>query len=189
MHFLCKCGYRFHDSSDCLSYKGGIIADQDWNEFWDCIEELGKSHKNDHAIYEQIDHLFRVNLYQCPSCGRVFIEDPENRSQFIRFTPCLEGEPEPDVNKRLLISSYGKKWKGHLYANWYDEKPEWCAHRGMIYPMVNIQLDNLSFDDHEVFEKRFYELFEHLKGLKLISYAILNVNHKRKFMWGENDDK
>ena len=112
-----------------------------------------------------------VQQYQCPSCGRVFIEDPENRSQFIRFIPCLEGEPEPDVNKKLLISSYGEKWKGHLYANWHDEKPEWCAHRGMIYPMVNIQLDNLSFDDHEVFEKRFYELFDHLKELKLISYA------------------
>ena len=189
MHFLCKCGYRFHDSSDCLSYKGRIIADQDWNEFWDCMEKLEKSHKNDHAIYERINHLLQLNLYQCPSCGRVFIEDPENRSQFIRFTPCLEGEPEPDVNKRLLISSYGKKWKGYLYANWHDEKPEWCAHRGMICPIVNIQLDNLSFDVYEDFEKGFYELFEHLKELKLISYAILNVNHKRTFMWSENDDK
>ena len=59
----------------------------------------------------------------------------------------------------------------------------------MIYPILNIKLDDLAFDDYEAFEKRFYELLEHLKGLKLISSAILNVNHKRTFMWSENDSK
>ena len=117
----------------------------------------------------------------------MYIENPEKPSYLIMFTPCAEGEPEPDINKRLLISSHGEQWKGHLYADWYDEKPEWCEHRGMIYPILNIQLDDLSFDDFEAYEKRFYELFEHLKGLHLISYAILNVNHKRTFMWVEKE--
>ena len=53
----------------------------------------------------------------------------------------------------------------------------------MIMPNLNIQLDDLHFDDYESFEKRFYELFEHLKGLHLIKHATLNVNRKKVFTW------
>ncbi len=183
MHFLCKCGYRIHDSSDFLSYKATIIADQDMNEFWNLIEKAERPHTEVIEIFYKLIKLMERSIYECPSCGRVFIENPEERSRLIRFTPCLEGEPEPDVNKRLLISSYGEKWKGSLYADWYDQKPEWMNHHGMIMPDLNIQLDNLNFDDYEAFEKRFYELFEHLKGLDLINHATLNVNRKKVFTW------
>ena len=30
MKFLCKCGYSIHDTTDCLSYKGTLIADAKW---------------------------------------------------------------------------------------------------------------------------------------------------------------
>lgn len=188
MHFLCKCGYRIHDNSDLHSYKAAIIADQDMTEFWDLIEKAEQPHTEMIEIFYKLAALMERHIYQCPSCGRIFIENPEERSQLIRFTPCLEGEPEPDVNKRLLISSYGEKWKGLLYADWYDEKPEWMSHHGMIMPNLNIQLNDLHFDDYEAFEKRFYELFEHLKGLHLINHATLNVNRKKVFTW-QYDEK
>ncbi len=183
MYFLCKCGYRIHDNTDCLSYKGTIIADQDMNEFWDLIEKVERPHAETVEIFNELVGLMGRYIYQCPSCGEIFIEDQSNRSKLIEFTPCTEGKSEPDVNKRLLRSAHEEKWKGYLFADWYDEKPEWVKYRGMIMQNLNIQLDNLNFDDYEAFEKRFYELLEHLKGLNLINHAILNVNRKRTFMW------
>ncbi len=189
MHFLCKCGYRLHDSSDNIRYKGRIIADQDWNEFWNLIEKLKKSQVTLDEIYDKIYDLFDLTIYQCPSCGRVYFQNTEIAPRLIGFTPCLEAEPEPDVNKKLLISAHKEKWKGSLYADWYDEKPEWLDSHGIILPNLNIQLDNLSFDDYTAFEKRFYELLEHLKGLNLITHAILNVNNKREFMWEDSKNQ
>lgn len=183
MHFLCKCGYRIYDNTDCLSYKGTIIADQDMDEFWDLITKAERPHNETVEIFDELTSLMKRCIYQCPSCGRIFIDDQSDNSRLIRFTPCAEGEPEPDVNKSLLCSCYEEKWKGFLLADWYDEKPEWLENHGVIMPNLNIKLDNLRFDNYTDFEKRFYELFEHLKGLNLIGYAILNVNRKRIFIW------
>ncbi|MBR6243548.1 MAG: hypothetical protein IKQ90_08650 [Ruminococcus sp.] len=68
MHFLCKCGFRLHDSSDKIYYKGRVIADQDWNKFWEYIEKLEKPYGGDtREIYNSIHDLFGMNMYQCLS--------------------------------------------------------------------------------------------------------------------------
>ncbi len=46
MKFLCKCGKVIHDTTDNLSYKGTIIADQDIDILWGIIEKLQKPHRN-----------------------------------------------------------------------------------------------------------------------------------------------
>lgn len=196
MNFLCKCGYRIHDSSDGLSYKGWIIADQDMDEFWHLTErkeEILHSEKADMTEVDTIDsRLYSITeraIYQCPSCGRVFIEDLLDDFKLIQFTPCIDGKPEPDVSKKLLISSYGEKWNGYMFADWYDEIPNWSNAHGNIVPVVNIDLDDLEFDDYEAFEKRFYELFEHLKGLGLITSARLDVNQKNIFNWNSGQNR
>ena len=192
MHFLCKCGYRMLDNTDCLSYKCRIIADQDIDEFWDLIykrSEISQNENSDmtrtevYAIDSRLDNIMERFMYQCPSCGRLFLENPDERAGLIMFTPCSDGEPEPDVNRKLLISSHGERWKGFLSADWYDDKPKWSDYHGLIIPIVNIELEDLYFNDYEAFEKRFYELFEHLKALNIISYAKLNVNKKNIFKW------
>lgn len=189
MHFLCKCGYSIHDTSDNLSYKANIIADQDMDEFWNLIEEAEKPHNETKAIFHKLTDLMIRCIYQCPLCGRLYIEDQDNDFRFICFSPCSEGEPDSDVSKKLLRSKYGDKWKGYLYADWYDKKPDWCEYHGMIWPMVNIQLDDLEFNDREAFEKRFYELLEHMKALDLIYSATLNINGKRTTVWKRRSEE
>lgn len=190
MHFLCKCGYGIHDSSDGLSYKGWIIADQDWDEFCHLTDRKAELRCSENADMHEADaidsRLYAITeraMYQCPACGRVYIENLLDDLNLVEFTPCPEGEPAPDVSKKLLISSYGEKWKGYLFADWYDEIPRWSKTHGNIVPVVNIDLDDLEFDDYEAFEKRFYELFEHLKALGIITSASLDVNQKNIFNW------
>lgn len=37
MHFYCQCGNRIDDTTDMISYKARMIADQDWDGFLDAI--------------------------------------------------------------------------------------------------------------------------------------------------------
>ena len=172
MKFKCDCGNVIHDTSDNLSYKGYIIADQDVDEFWSMIEEAEKPHVKKLDIFWKLDALMKSAIYQCPSCGRLFIDDPDDKSRFMVFAPDINGESDQKVNKRLLVSSHGDKWKGFLHAFWYDEKPSWCDYKGVIDPDVNIKYDNLMFDDYEAFENRFYEILEDMKSKNII--RILN---------------
>lgn len=96
--------------------------------------------------------------------------------------------PEGAVNAKLLNSHKASAWKGRLYAYWYDEKPEWMEHRGMIGPEVNIEFENLVFDDYEQFEIRFWDLFKELKEKKFIKTARLEKNRKKIFDWTEQFD-
>ena len=82
MHFLCKCGYGIHDSSDGLSYKGWIIADQDWDEFCHLTDRKAELRCSENADMHEADaidsRLYAITeraMYQCPACGRVYIEN------------------------------------------------------------------------------------------------------------------
>ena len=183
MKFLCKCGNIIHDTSDCLSYKGTLIADQDLNEFWDIIEKAEQPHDERIDIFLELEKLMTRNVYQCDSCGMVFIEDQSDKYKLVMFTPCTDGTPEPEVSRKLFNSAHMENWKGYLHADWSDKKPEWCEHNGYIFPILNIKIENTEFDEYEAFEKRFYELFEYLKGLDLITNATLTINGKRAFSW------
>ena len=189
MNFLCKCGYRIHDTSDCLSFKGTLIADQYINEFWRTIEKAEQPHDEKIDIFLELEKLMQRNVYHCDSCGRVFIEDQADKYKLVMFTPCADGTPEPDVSRKLFNSAHMENWKGSLHADWRDKKPEWCEHHGMIFAILNIKIENTEFDDYEAFEKRFYELFEHLKGLDLITDASLTINNKRAFDWRRSKEQ
>ena len=184
MHFSCQCGILIHDTADNLPYKGKIIADQDFNTLWDLIEKLEKQHIDRIDVYNKIHDLLMREIYQCPKCGRIYIENQAQNYDLVGFQMESPEQQEKKENRSLLLSAYGEKWKGHLYAEWRDEKPDWwCDHHGIIMPEVNIKMDNLVFDDYDAFEKRFYEVFEELKVRDIIVSASLKANGKTIFTW------
>lgn len=93
-----------------------------------------------------------------------------------------------DGNKKLFMSAYGEKWKGALYADWYDEKPSWMEYHGSIMPCVNIKLENLHFDNYDLFEKRFFEVLEYLKELDIVVSASMRVNGKQTYNWPDKGE-
>lgn len=128
MHFYCTCGYRISDTSDFLSFKASVLSNQDEEDYVDGIEVLVKEESLcpgeqwERIFMEKMLRCLRRNLYQCPHCGRLHVED-------------LSGElhtfaPEGTVNKRLLTSVEGEAWRGFLWAEWEDEKPDCHQWRG-----------------------------------------------------------
>lgn len=180
MRFLCTCGYTIYDSTDELSYKGSIIADQDMNELYDLIESIKEEKENIDDVLIKIDHFFHRKIYQCPTCGSIYIEDISKKYELIPFTPLNQGD---ELNKKLLMSKYGKQWKGRLYAWWHDQKREWEEYHGVICPHLNVELDDLDFDDYELFYKRFMEIMDELIKKDLLLYAQITKNDKSIFQW------
>lgn len=182
MHFLCKCGkYRFHDSSDCLPYKGCIYPDEDTNTLGQLIEDGFRTGDTD-TMWSGINALFRRTMYQCPECGRLYIEN-DDYSSFTVFTPNGDAEPDPAADKRMLESMYGKTWNGFLYAVWNDNHPEWVKHSGTIRQEQDDDFVLFDFDDYEQFRMRFDELFAELRQNDRIRSATLKVNGKCEFSW------
>ena len=199
MWIRCKCNYKIHDSSDFLFYKGYIVSDQDWFDFLDLVSEAIKSEEKDREkLVSEIYSASSIEklIYQCPKCGQLYIEDGQS-GELCSFYP------DSKVNKRLLESAYGSEWKGYLSAYWDDEIKEWSKHKGVIFPDVNINLENEElywddrgeefekayfWDDRVKFEKAYYSLFEYLKGRNILRWASLKVNDKRVHEWS-NEDK
>ncbi len=189
MHFYCTCGYRISDTTDFLSYKAYMLADQDQDDFFDGMEKLIKDDSlsreecAERVVIRHANDYLKRNIYQCPQCGRIFIEDNEENGFKLHIFA-----PEGDVNKKLLTSAKDTKWKGFLHAEWNDKKFEWRESHGYIFVNTNVPHDeDLSFDDKEAFWKRYYELFEELKAEKLIRSALLIENDKWLHSWSDND--
>ncbi len=177
MHFLCPCGYGIHDTSDCLSYKASIIADQDEEELWEILEKAEKPHTDTIYIASEVIRLFSRTIYQCPKCGRIFLEDAANGYGLMCF------ESAGLVNKKMLISSHGEDWRGYLFAEWFDPKPCYSEYKGIITPLCNIKFDGLYFNDYEAFERRYFEILDEMRTRKILRRAQLNVNRKTKHQW------
>lgn len=183
MHFYCRCGYRISDTTDFISYKARIIADQDWDDFLDRIVEAIESCETDRE--KVVDDFYSNTLgvekamYQCPDCGRIFI-DGEGNSLY------SFGAEEP-VKKDLLLSAKGESWQGFLHAEWDDVKPEWREHHGNIWPNINLKYNIPGFDDYNEFEEKYYQVFEELKNKNVIRNALMKRNRKVLHHW-ENEE-
>lgn len=179
MNFYCKCGERISDITDYISYKAHMIADQDWADFFERIDEAIQSDEADRE--KVIDEFFHDTLdvdnimYQCRKCGRIFING--------KGGTLYSFSPETPVPANLLRSAKGERWQGSLTAEWKDVKPEWSEHHGYIFPNVNMRYDNLEFDDYDAFTERYYQLFEELKNKGIIRYAVLKRNKEKIHQW------
>lgn len=181
MHFYCICGKRITDQTDSISYKAHVLPDQDYEDFWNSIDQLiddeTMPHNDKEAGRFACSAMGRF-MYQCPECGRIILDDTEDKSKLHFFKP-----ESTVINKKLLISDKGNQWKGFLHAQWYDEKPDWYEHKGYIMPNCNQEYDHIEFDDKELFMKRYHEIFEDMVKKGIIRSAMMKVNNEQVHIW------
>lgn len=174
----CHCGYVIHDSSDYLSYKGSIMSDQDEPDYIDSVAELIESDSPDRV--ELVDKFIcnfcdmTKTIYQCSQCGRLYIEEDNKLFCF---------KPENHTNNNVLKSVHGEKWKGLLYAEWNDEKPEWCEHKGYVGADVNCPCESIESDNKQEIIDEYYRLFEKLKQAGVLRSALLKINKEWIHDW------
>ena len=78
MKIKCSCENIIIDQTDSLKYKGYVISDTQWNEFWDAIdieiEKSGEPKKDKESIQLRRQNLFKT-LWECVKCGKLFVDD------------------------------------------------------------------------------------------------------------------
>lgn len=86
MKFLCDCGKLIVDQTDDLPYKGHLISDQDYNDYFDAIDaaiEKGGPSQSDKEKEIECMIIRSINafrsIYQCSNCGTIFINDSEGK--------------------------------------------------------------------------------------------------------------
>ena len=92
------------------------------------------------------------------------------------FTPNDTAEPEPDVNRHMLISSHGENWHGILSGWWEDPKPKWREYAGCVSVMMNEETaPAFHSNDYAETERQFHVIFEKLRAEDSIHYAAFHV--------------
>ncbi|MGO4528551.1 hypothetical protein AB4Z30_05670 [Paenibacillus sp. 2TAF8] len=187
MKFSCDCGHIITDSTDFLSYKAHLIADQDLFDLLDeidsAIEESGPTSKNKEDALMKVRSLFndlRRTVYQCMNCGNVFFEDDSSRLVMFRS----DKDPE---NKQMLRSAKGDNWQGVLYGDWIDVLPEWREVKG--YMSASVLSRASSYDDWLSLESDYYSLFNELKGKGILRSSLLRKNNKLIHSWNLTKDE
>ena len=69
MKFECLCGTLIPDQTDALPYKAQFVADQDWFDLMEAIDE-----PTPHDIRTTLWRKLRI-AYQCRECGRIWLND------------------------------------------------------------------------------------------------------------------
>ncbi|QIF01639.1 hypothetical protein [Roseimicrobium sp. ORNL1] len=163
MKIRCKCGAVIPDNSDFLSYKAHVVADQDWEDFEDMIES-GK----------RVDSWFSFvrTCYQCPHCGRLYVEDASR--ELHAFAP--EGH-----QTKVLSSSKGPDWRGHMGGNWEDQ-PVTGHPKGDLWSN-GVEGTFKQFDDWSQLEPAYYALFDQLCSAGRLRSAFLRKNGEIVHSW------
>jgi hypothetical protein len=90
MKIKCECKNIIVDQTDYLRYKGHLISDTQWFDFWDSIDEAiersGNSKKEKEAACMQLrkQPFFRT-LWECMHCGKLYIEG--GNGDLIAYSP------------------------------------------------------------------------------------------------------
>lgn len=151
----CLCGYLISDNTDFISYKARFIADQDYFDLLDEIENKD--------FYSQANsfHKFFQEIFQCSKCQNIIFLSQEKRFDF---------QPINKQNKpTVLNSTFGTKWKGVMSANYYDGK-------GEIWWFTNVDGGFKQKLTLEVLREIYFHKFEELQKSDLLRSSFLRIN-------------
>lgn len=100
MWFNCACGYRFHDNTDNLPFKGYVLADEDMIEFTDSFDKYAHAprKKRDDIACNSLNMLREI--YQCPKCGTIYFHD-FNSNKLFTFVPAEPLEMDDVITEKL----------------------------------------------------------------------------------------
>ena len=84
MKIRCNCDHIIVDQTDYLKFKGYIISDVQWFDFWDAIDEAiekpgsTKEEKEKSCMELRNLDLFKTS-WECTNCGTLFINGNDNK--------------------------------------------------------------------------------------------------------------
>lgn len=161
MKIRCHCGAVVPDQTDYLPFKAHLVADRDWEDFVDSSESRA-----------EIDSSYVRLCYQCPQCGRLYIEDASH--ELHTFMP--EGK-----QTAVLGSCKGSAWRGPLVGSWNDR-----THSGQAQGYLWCDAESGTseyFNEWGQLESAYHALFERLRNLNRLRSAFLRKNGQDVHSW------
>ncbi len=155
---LCACGQIITDQTDFIKNKAHLIADQDYMDFFEEIENKELMQVTSKAI-----HYFN-EVFQCSNCNSLIVFRPDQEKGIFFI-------PSDKKNSRHILRSYlGEKWLGTMSAVFTEGK-------GEIFWDTNLESgfrQNLSLLElKEIYGKK----FEELSKLKILRHSFLRIEN------------
>ena len=163
---LCTCGQIIVDQSDFIKNKAHIIADQDYVDFFEEVENKDFMETTSKA------RKYFNEIFQCNNCNSLIIFK-RDKNKGIFFSP----EKKEDSG-RILRSYLGNNWLGTMSANFTNGQ-------GEIFWTTNFESgfrQNLSLLELKEFYKN---KFEELSKLKILRHSFLKIEHKIEHKFGD----
>ena len=151
----CKCGHMISDSTDFISYKGHLIADQDYYDFFDEIEN---KEWNDAT---SAGSKYFNEVFQCTNCQNIIILRDNKRFDFKSIGS--------EDDSKILNSYLNEKWLGMISANFRNGKGEINWHTnmesGFRQELSLLELKNT-----------YFRKFKELVNLKILRHSFLRID-------------
>lgn len=164
---LCNCGQSIIDKTDFIRNKAHIVADQD---YFDLFEEIENKEWNE--LTKRASKYFSSEIFQCNNCNNIIILKDNNRFDFCPL--------EKDSSSQILISYLGKKWLGTMSASFRNGQ-------GEIFWNTNLESgfrQNLTLIEL----KQFYnQKFKELSDLRILRHSFLNIDGNLEHQFNHNE--
>lgn len=194
MTIICQCDFIVRDQTDFLPHKAYFTADMDLDDFWQVIatafEDLAgalRSTATDEAsvraairkVQEQAEDAslrYRRLMYQCPGCGRLYIDDTKG-------VPHVFEPSNAEASAHLLRSVEGEKWKGFLRGYW-DGRTAGEPRRELRWQAgADSKCVLTSFDDFPSLLDKYFEVLQSLHEREILRWACLAKDGKSIHEW------
>ncbi len=151
----CTCGHIIPDNTDYISYKGYLLADQDYDDFMDEIEGA-----TGNEFPRKVSKYFQ-EIFQCTNCKNIII---------IRDNKQFDFKPiDTKKNVNVLNSYLKEKWLGIIAANFYNGQ-------GDIFWQTNKESGFRQELTLEELKKIYFNKLSELKSLHILRHSFLRIN-------------
>ena len=163
MKLNCPCGNRLSDTTDFLSYKAHLIADQDFEDVMSAAESGGR------CAWDAMTK-YRRQIYQCTVCTRLLLLLDNDVVTFSADDPARSGQ--------ALRSVDGARWRRNLRGHWRNGRGEvWW---GFGVADQGYETDFATWEDVEA---RYFEVFERLKKADTLRHSVLDRDSTTVHVW------
>ncbi|AZA98511.1 hypothetical protein EG359_02325 [Chryseobacterium joostei] len=151
----CNCGQIIPDQSDFIKHKAHFVADQD---YFDLLDEIENREWNDLATRAS---KYFSEIFQCNSCNSLIVFKDKKRFDFAPL--------DKDKSSGILTSYLGQKWLGTLSANFRNGQ-------GDIFWSTNLESgfrQNLALEE---LRQLYHQKYKELTDLNILRHSFLNIN-------------
>ncbi len=152
---VCNCGQIIIDQSDFITNKAHLVADQD---YFDLLDEIENREWHDLSIRAS---KYFSEIFQCSSCNNLIIFKDGKRFDFC--------PSDKDKSSKILTSYLGQKWLGTLSGNFRNGQ-------GELFWNTNLESgfrQNLTLDE---LEQLYDQKFKELTDLKILRHSFLTID-------------